>query len=356
MIFGAAEADAILAPIDAHGWFENQALRVAPAIAQPLVRNWRGLRTELGLPLIPAALVASRTTMADAILPILPILFFATQKESREIFSKGYWPPSAPLTFVVLPYIRGLYDEYMERVWGERERNWVKEIQPRFAQAADATANADQGLAGDDEDDGENVFEIEIDLNIENLGRVVVEEDTDDDDDGFQQINNVDHEDQAPEQAPPLNAPPIDVQQEADRRAEELANQLRAAVAQPPPGPAQPVIRREANLAISITRMAETVLGALVFPSISAAMGELIRLALPSAWTTPRALGWGYRNSRLASPTGLLQTLWGRSVVGGCLFVVLKDALRVYGKWRMAQAFRTRRVLDWDRKKGRVVR
>jgi len=53
-------------------------------------------------------------------------------------------------------------------------------------------------------------------------------------------------------------------------------------------------------------------------------------------------------------PTGLLQTRWGRSVVGGCLFVVIKDMVRVYCRWRMAVSFRERKVLDYDRKRGKV--
>lgn len=365
MLFGAEDADVILAPIATHGWFEWQALRVAPAIAQPLVRGWRGLRTELGLPLIPAALIASRTTMADAVLPILPILFFATQKDSRQIFSfsKGYWPPSAALTFIVLPYIRGLYDEYMERVWGERERGWIKEIQPRFAQTDDTGGNADEDVP--DEDD--NIMEIEIGIDLDEVGMMMEEEgeeeedgNGDDEDDDFQQINDQDREElqaqeqqQQQQQAPPLNAPPLDAPRPAALGHEEIAqnliDQLRAAPAPPLPLPAQPPVRREANLAISLTRMASTVLGALLFPSISAFVGEVLRLALPLSWTTPQRLGYYSRNSRVTA-TGLLQTRWGRSVVGGCLFVVCKDAVRVYCRWRLAQAFRTRRVLDWEGK------
>ena len=46
-----------------------------------------------------------------------------------------------------------------------------------------------------------------------------------------------------------------------------------------------------------------------------------------------------------------MQEKWGRSLVGGCLFVVLKDAVMLYVRWKMAQMHRGRRVLDFDRKK-----
>jgi hypothetical protein len=38
------------------------------------------------------------------------------------------------------------------------------------------------------------------------------------------------------------------------------------------------------------------------------------------------------------------------------LFVVCKDALRLYVRWRMAQMQRTRRVLNVERRSGRMGR
>ena len=56
-----------------------------------------------------------------------------------------------------------------------------------------------------------------------------------------------------------------------------------------------------------------------------------------------------FRTSR-----GLLQEKWGRSLVGGCLFVVLKDAVMLYVRWRSAKMHKERRVLDVQRKKAKA--
>lgn len=86
-------------------------------------------------------------------------------------------------------------------------------------------------------------------------------------------------------------------------------------------------------------------LSSLAFPAISAAMGGLLQHILPKSWTTPLMLE--------RSLLGLLQTRWGRTVVGGCVFVLLKDAVRLYCRWKRVQLHRARRVLD--RAKRQVV-
>ena len=50
-----------------------------------------------------------------------------------------------------------------------------------------------------------------------------------------------------------------------------------------------------------------------------------------------------------------LASQWARSLVGGCLFVVVKDTLMLYVKYRAAKDHRKRRVCEWDRVRGRVV-
>ena len=105
---------------------------------------------------------------------------------------------------------------------------------------------------------------------------------------------------------------------------------------------------------VSLGPIAETILGALLFPSIAGMSGELLKLALPRAWTTAPAIP--SRGARIAAK-GLLQEKWGRSLVGGCLFVLFKDAVMLYVRWKMAQMHRKRRVLDWEGKKnGEEVR
>jgi hypothetical protein len=82
-------------------------------------------------------------------------------------------------------------------------------------------------------------------------------------------------------------------------------------------------------------------------------MGELLLLILPRKLTTfPSAsLGMG-RRWMFSKPTGLLQQKWGRSLIGGAMFVVLKDAVMLYVRWRMARDHRMRRVLDYKGKRA----
>jgi len=114
-----------------------------------------------------------------------------------------------------------------------------------------------------------------------------------------------------------------------------------AADANPPP----PAERNNFNLAVSTNRLAESILGALAFPAVSAVMGEMLHFVLPKALTS-------YVPGRYGKPTGLLQARWGRSLVGGCMFVVLKDAVMLYVRWRMARDHRMRKVLDYKGKKS----
>jgi hypothetical protein len=98
---------------------------------------------------------------------------------------------------------------------------------------------------------------------------------------------------------------------------------------------------------VSATLSADTIMGALFFPAVAAAMGEVLKISLPAKWV---GRGVGVR----VGGRGLLTEKWGRSLVGGCLFVVLKDVVTLYCKWRKARDFGRRRVLDFvgKRKNG----
>lgn len=91
-----------------------------------------------------------------------------------------------------------------------------------------------------------------------------------------------------------------------------------------------------------LTEIINSVVTSLLFPAISYGMGELIRAAAPKSWVT--------RPWRARAPTGLLQERWGRSLVGGCLFVVLRDAVTLYTKYRRVQVKANRRVRNVERR------
>ncbi|KAI1453472.1 hypothetical protein F4805DRAFT_366544 [Annulohypoxylon moriforme] len=79
--------------------------------------------------------------------------------------------------------------------------------------------------------------------------------------------------------------------------------------------------------------------GALVWPGVCYGMGELLRMVLPSRFTNRPLLG---------PNTGILQERWGRSLVGGCLFVVLKDAFFLWVKYRRMMNRASRRIKNAD--------
>lgn len=270
----------------------------------------------LGLPLIPVALFLSRTRYAEGLLPAIPVLFFATHNPGIHELEADLWPPSAAMTFAALPYVNCFYSVLYEKTFGRLERKWVSEVQPRLGEdnneGQPENNNAQGGNAGDE---GEGDILVEIDLQLQlGMGN---------DDDGDQQV------DEPPAEQNGGVAPAAG---QAQGQAEAQGNQILG--------------RRHDDLGNN----SDTLLGALLFPAISASMGGVLKLALPRSWTTAPALTLE-RGGRV----GLLQSRWGRSVVGGCLFVLLKDALVLYCRWKLAQTHRKRRVLNYDRVKKQVV-
>ncbi|KAK4227167.1 E3 ubiquitin-protein ligase MARCH5 [Podospora fimiseda] len=71
----------------------------------------------------------------------------------------------------------------------------------------------------------------------------------------------------------------------------------------------------------------------LLLPAFSYGMGEVIRIVVPKIF-----------RGRSTSSVGLLQERWGRNFAGGCLFIVLKDAVSLYLKYRRVQVKLNRKV------------
>ncbi|KAF1842168.1 uncharacterized protein K460DRAFT_179891 [Cucurbitaria berberidis CBS 394.84] len=352
-IFGTEDALQILGPL--YETPNAQVGSVAMRLLDHLRQHWR---LDLGLPLIPTVLVASRTTFADSFLPFLPLIFFVSSGQPGDELLQLQWPPSAAFSFAALPYLRGFYNAYYDRVWLPREQQWLKEIQPRAGEdaAADAQANVGDDHVHDDEgvEDMVDGVEIEVDFDI------------------FADWNNGGDADnhEAFENPPvpvargpahPMNAPPQDNDAMPDLIDVNDIAQEGAPAPNIPAVPRRQRVRRERNIAFSTTSLADTILGALIFPSIAAAMGELLKHSLPTSWVSPPAGspatswlgGWvntGGRLGGVGKPTSFLQTRWGRSIVGGCLFVGFKDAVLLYVRWKMAQNHRRRKILDYDDK------
>ncbi|KAF2153773.1 hypothetical protein K461DRAFT_253872 [Myriangium duriaei CBS 260.36] len=312
-----------------------------------LTEHWR---LHVGLPLITPMLILSRASIADSILPVLPIVFFATQGDALE--KPGdvlHWPPSASMTLAALPYVRSTYNAYYKRVWGHHMQRWAREIQPRQTSSEEgqnndaAAANQNDRGQQPQEEEEEGIFEIRVDGNL------------------WDDWNGDDNDEppQPQPQAQQQNA--VAPERRDDRQAAEALVEVPGQAAQEPAQqPAQQqdraLFQGERRLSISTSGLAERVLGALLFPTIAGLSGELLRICLPRSWTTGST--WSFSAAggfRAGGQGGFLSRKWGRSIVGGCLFVVLKDAVMIYVRWKMAQQHRKRRVLDFDRRKKRVV-
>lgn len=106
--------------------------------------------------------------------------------------------------------------------------------------------------------------------------------------------------------------------------------------------PAPPAQRM--SLGGILSHLSNTIVSALILPGISFAAGEALRLVLPAKFTSLSS-----RSQLLRQRPGLLQQQWGRSLIGGCIFVVLRDIVRVYAKTRKVAAMESRRVKNVDR-------
>jgi hypothetical protein len=171
----------------------------------------------------------------------------------------------------------------------------------------------------------------------------------------------------------------LDGQEPVDAEAEAPAG-LQQPGMEPAPAPDVPLVRngganangagagqaaagalnldREFRQVISTAQVASTVMGALFFPAVSSLVGDLLAVTLPRAWVTkPLSSVSGLSSVRWTTATGkatgLLQEKWGRSLVGGCLFVVLKDALGLYVKSRRARDVGRRKIVDYKGGKGK---
>ena len=258
----------------------------------------------MGLPLIPLVLIFSRTRYAEGLLPAIPVLFFATHSPGQEP-DLDLWPPSAAVTFAALPYIKSFYGALYERLFGKWERKWIAEVQPRQADVNEFDDNAPEPEQGPvAADDGQILMEFDLEFQV-GMG------------------NNADQQE-------------VLGLQGANQQQQQQNNQNQGGAI------------NGQNLVHETSSLADIVLGALAFPAISATMGGLLKCVLPKSWTTASTLERGR--------PGLLQTRWGRSVIGGCVFVLLKDALVLYCRWKLAQTHRRRKVLNYDRLKKRVTR
>lgn len=267
--------------------------------------------------LIPLNLIFARTRFADFVLPSGTLFLLSTQLDYPLQFDWTTWPPLPSTAFALLPAIRQLYNWSYEKAFGELNRQWIKEVQPRREEGYEAEGNIadilnehEAELAEAGEGDGGMVLELEVNLGVEE----VLEEAGADADAG---AHDADGEGQQEQNAVPAG------------RVHQLLG--------------------DNELMDDTSSIGQLVLGSLVMPAVASAAGDLLKMILPFSWTSP---AMNVYNSRRV---GLLATKWGRSLVGGLAFVAFKDMLVLYCRWRLAEGHKKRRVMNYDKNKKEYV-
>ncbi|POS83051.1 hypothetical protein EPUL_005503 [Erysiphe pulchra] len=328
------------------------------------------LKVFIGTPLIAPSLIILRTRWAHrAFSFLLPLHFMnpANQKIS--------WPPPPGLVFATLPYLKTAYNELYRYAFGRLESKWDMAVQrkPRAgetqeeiafeAEREDAEGFLEIRLALTEEDD-DGIPEPRVNLDP-NVGRAQhIDEPT------FPQaqnpIENLQHAEgldnngdvqirdegsnTLPQQPDTVNNEnfnrpnPFQPEEQGFIRLQtngRRANEERLADTNIPPNDDRTVVHHyHASQLISL------VVGALSFPTVASIAGDILKYTLPYSLVTPQlTYSWGIRSFK----RGILTEKWGRTVVGGCLFVLLRDAVNLYCKWKKAREFGKRIVIDYVR-------
>lgn len=250
--------------------------------------------------LVPLNLILARTDYADFALPGSSLFLLSTQIGDKFEIDMTIWPPLPSTVFACLPAVRSVYNWCYHKAFCDLNKKWLQEVQPTHSQRGEGRLENDDNNEDpiQDAEEGDIVFEMEVNLNGD-AGGV------------------------------------------ADDVAQAGADQGGNARPQPENRHVHQIFGR-GDLVEGSSSLGQTILGALAFPAVAAGMGNLLSYVLPSSWTNNS----NYMNGR----PGLLRTKWGRSVVGGCLFVVLKDALLLYCRWKLAQGHRQRRIMNYDKR------
>lgn len=106
------------------------------------------------------------------------------------------------------------------------------------------------------------------------------------------------------------------------------------------------LIREARATSTTLADLVNGVVSALTFPIVCWGAGEVLRHALPTAWVT--------RPPSDRAATGLLQEQWGRSLVGGAVFIVARDMLNLYTKHRRVEVRKQRKIRNVPRRRSKT--
>lgn len=309
--------------------------------------GFMSVRRCTGMALIPILLITSRTSFADHILPWTPLMLYASNKV---IQGQVDYTRNLSLCITALPIIRSLYFRAYQKFLLPYEKAWMQEIRPRAAENAEEN-DAQPDQEGGDEEGGEGggpldggPLDMDFELGVQIEVEAVEEDDFEHHHHHHYHVHDEPQPNNQPAQQEAAGPEPTNIRnnQRNDNNPEGNPNPNQEA--RPPPPQPQPQPRQRhviQNFIFAIPDFNRLSIGALVFPFVSYYVGELLRVNLPMTWVKPPGF-WDKWNR------GILQTRYGRTIVGGCLFVVLKDTLFLYSKYSMAQNHKQRRVLNFD--------
>lgn len=304
------------------------------------------------------------------------------------------WPPSPAWVLTALPWVSFSYNRIYYDLFGPYERRLNRALRGRGLANEEPPAQAnndgaqevnaagenaappeeeDEGylaqairvgnvvlnMMGDDDNDEEFVAEIEVQIGPVEDEQQVVEELQNEINELNDIIGNrngqgvvvVDGE-PAQQPRPAGEAQATDVDAAADDGAAEPPPAIRI---DPRPdnrpvengnnqqAPEEP-IREARGTSTTFTDLVNGVVSALTFPWVCWASGEILRHTLPSPWVTKPY-------SRVV--TGILQEQWGRSLVGGAMYVVARDMVKLYTMHRRVEVRKRRRVRNVPRRKAK---
>ena len=292
------------------------------------------------------------------------------------------WPPSPAWAMTLMPYVSLTYSSIYYEFFGSFEKRLNRALRGRPLAVEEPQAapqpqgGAQPAAAGerqpDDEDDGVGAALFRLGNAVLNLfggdDEVVLEAEV--------RLGAREEEELAEQLQEMIDEDPeaiVVIEEALEEAAQEIANERNQADDVPQEqgededqaAPA-PVIRvqrddrpaeqelqpqdqppEENRPNTTLTDIVNGTVTALVFPAVSFGVGEMLRLAMPHTWVT-RAVENGARRP----PTGLLQERWGRSLLGGCLFVVMRDAINLYTKYRRVEVRKHRHVKNVERRRG----
>ena len=273
-----------------------------------------GALTGAWLALTPLILVVFRTPLVTTLLPMAaaaPLYYLLFDR--REFYRQ---PPNVLLTLSYIPALKTVYNVLWNRYakplyikWQEESGKKDEPPQPFLAMPAG------QG----------NGVEMEVGV------QMVIEEE-------FPQDAPVADVGPAPPQAGPVPVQVGDGGVPIDQARPPAQGE-----AQAQPGDPQQRPQRARRVIMDLPGMIQFGLQTLSIPLVSFATGSVLGRILPSRYVVPPRRWDGY-------PVGFLQSRLGRTLVGGCLFLVLKDTLKLYSTYQSALVRRERRILDHEGK------